>query len=326
MGFIRDICEFSLAITCGLLPIQTLSSLSEEQKAKKQKKEHDALIPPKLSSRRRQLSLSSSNRPVQTTTLLTRLPLEIREMIYEEVLGNSLLHIVSLPRRMGHITCQLQDRDHRLLCFPLNRDTDHRVSYRRVEGQHNLYLRGTQGQEHMAMWAPPDCGFHNDFDISQSKIPLLQSCRQIYSEGINLLYTKNTFDFAHPETFIWFTRTIRPEKLALITSLQLCMVSRTFSVGLTRLWIDMCVIISTQMPGLKHICIFLLAEHLHETWRQDRLLRPLVDLRELQSFDLQIRELAEGHWIPIGGTEVVASPFVTTLKEKVLQPREHNDV
>ena len=90
-------------------------------------------------------------------------------------------------------------------------------------------------------------------------------------------------------------------------------------MGLTRRWIEMCVIISMQMPGLKHLSIFLLAEHLHEAWRQDRLLRPLMDLRGLQSFDLQIRELAEGHWNPNGSTEVVASPFVITIKDKVLQ-------
>jgi hypothetical protein len=71
----------------------------------------------------------------------------------------------------------------------------------------------------MAIWAHPDCDFYHNFDISPSRFPLLQSCHQTYSEAINLLYTNNIFDFAHPETFLWLTRTIRTEKLALIASL-----------------------------------------------------------------------------------------------------------
>jgi len=96
-----------------------------------EKKQHDALIPPKVSFRRRQLSLSTNRNvvTVQTSALLTRLPLGICEMIYKEVLGNLRLHILSLPRRMGHMTCQFQFHDHRRLCFPPRSLIDPRVPY-----------------------------------------------------------------------------------------------------------------------------------------------------------------------------------------------------
>lgn len=326
MGFLRDVLEFTAAMTCGMLPLQTYSSLREEQQAEAALKQYEALIPPKLSESRRHLSTSSISPVVQTCALLTKLPLELREMIFQEVLGNSQIHILSLPKRMGHITCQSQDRDHRRLCFPPRERTDPRVLYPWFDGQHNLYPYGHGDQGQVAIWAPPACDFYRDFDLSHSRLPLLQSCRQIYSEAINLLYTKNTFDFAHPRTLIWFTRTIVPERLALIASLQLCLVSKKLGVELSRLWDKMCTVVTTQMPNLKHLSIYLLAEHLHEAGLQGRMLSGFKRLRGLESFKLQLRDLPEDFSNGDGDTEAAASAFVTDLMANVSQYREHNNV
>jgi hypothetical protein len=176
----------------------------------------------------------------------------------------------------------------------------------------------------MRILAPPDCDFYYDFELSPTRLSLLRSCRQTYLEAIDFLYNKNTFDFAHPESFIWFTRTVGPDKLALIASIQLSMVSNTFSIGLLRLWANVCAIVTTWMPNLKFLAIMLLAKHFRQTSRQLTLLTPLMGLRGLQSFDLQLPDLPDSLWIPLEGTEVMASPLLMTLREQVSQSREQN--
>lgn len=52
-------------------------------------------------------------------------------------------------------------------------------------------------------------------------LALLQTCRQVYRECIELLYSQNTFDVNHPQTLAFLERTIRPNRLAAIRSLQL---------------------------------------------------------------------------------------------------------
>jgi hypothetical protein len=49
----------------------------------------------------------------------------------------------------------------------------------------------------------------------------LQTCRQIYIESIDLLYSTNTFDVNHAQTLLFLARTILPKLLEAIRHLQL---------------------------------------------------------------------------------------------------------
>ncbi|EEQ88314.1 uncharacterized protein BDCG_03434 [Blastomyces dermatitidis ER-3] len=52
-------------------------------------------------------------------------------------------------------------------------------------------------------------------------LPLVKSCRRIYLEAIDLLYSSNTFHFYHEDDFLAFSRSILPQRMEKITSVHL---------------------------------------------------------------------------------------------------------
>ncbi|KAF2788043.1 hypothetical protein K505DRAFT_366829 [Melanomma pulvis-pyrius CBS 109.77] len=124
--------------------------------------------------------------------LFAKLSTEIRLKIYAYVLNDRpFLHISYCYKRLG-----IQ------ASWPNNRDeySDH-IAFRQYIPQGNFsYLA------------------HNThFNL----LPLIKSCRLIYTEAIDLLYSGNTFDFRMRKEFVNFARSIPPNRLESIRFLNL---------------------------------------------------------------------------------------------------------
>lgn len=129
-----------------------------------------------------------------------RLPLEIREKIYSEVLGHDTLHIVQLPKRLGHLRCTASKTSYTHNNIICNRECFH------PSVPIQTYRHGE---------------FINVEGTSDNSLSLIQTCRQIYNEASLVLYQTNTFDINHPQTLLFLARTILPSRLASIRNLNL---------------------------------------------------------------------------------------------------------
>lgn len=123
---------------------------------------------------------------------LLSLPLELRQEIVKLILGNRVLHIFTDIGReedswdnLGHAVCASAA------------DTPHHWGDIATA---SLITRPAQ---------------------MRSCIALLQTCRQIYREGIFLMYASNLFDFNRPMEYLVFVNCIRPQRLRQIRHLQI---------------------------------------------------------------------------------------------------------
>ncbi|KAF2476185.1 uncharacterized protein BDR25DRAFT_339293 [Lindgomyces ingoldianus] len=127
--------------------------------------------------------------------LLNRLPAEIRLRIWEYAVGRQDLHILRKQGKMGYSACAGE------MCKDCPK----------VDGV--LYKRHVRDQ------VEP---FKKDLQLAEmSLLNLLLTCRQIYSEAIDVLYTSNTFLFPHIWNLTFFQTTIRPKRFASIRSVHL---------------------------------------------------------------------------------------------------------
>jgi hypothetical protein len=225
-----------------------------ERNSSKAMKERKRNEPAALPRRRRNLStasisensisqitsLWSSHWEVQdtkTTSPLLLLPLEIREKIYADALGNGILHLIQLPKRLGHIRCTTLDStlphgDLTRACF---------------------WPSPVQYYRHGELMNPEA--------RSDGCLALLQTCRQIYNEASRILYRTNTFDANHPQTLLFLARTLRPERLESIRYLQLTWSGRLPMIENDadkepddlKTWEDMWDTVGERMSGLRSL-------------------------------------------------------------------------
>ncbi|MCJ1372319.1 hypothetical protein MMC20_003542 [Loxospora ochrophaea] len=128
------------------------------------------------------------------SALLARLPTEIRRLIWFEVLGGHLLHIARRPKRLLAIGC------------PENFGPELQT------GQH-----GCWGLMNMAYFGCRTPGIYHPRSRHPAKpanlLPLLQTCRKIYTETISMLYGDNIFDINHLDTLMYLQRSVLPQRL-----------------------------------------------------------------------------------------------------------------
>lgn len=167
------------------------------------------------------------------SALIAHLPSEIRQLIWIEVLGGHLLHIVRAPKRLLAIECienfgpELNTGEH--ICWGC---TDGRQYLRTIPG---FYI-GPQMQ-HRAKAA--------------NLLPLLQVCRIVYTEAISILYANNIFDINHLDTFVYLQQTVLPERLNRIRILNFTWDFKVFTTvepaaayGIAS-WSDVCDMLSS---------------------------------------------------------------------------------
>lgn len=163
--------------------------------------------PKPLRRRRRALSSSPFRDNSQSSPLL-HLPTEIRRQIFTKVVGHSVLHLVQLPKRLGHIRCSGFRIDVGTAPFnDIPRDCFAPATVQTYRHDELLDLAAR----------------------SDGSLALLQTCRQIYTESVTLLYTANTFDINHAQTLIYLSRTILLSRFESIRSMQLTWTGRRFT-------------------------------------------------------------------------------------------------
>jgi hypothetical protein len=209
-------------------------------------------IPPPLSARQRELSFSETHLAAQQhCAFFAKLPVELRFKIYKFVLSYSIIHTLALRRRMAHAKCSAnKESDIERACLP----QDHEYICRHP------------------IWSDDEPW--NPVTLSRADLALLRTCRQIYVEAINILYSSNTFDFATAESFNSFARTILSRRLAVITSLAIGFFDifetprrilrgppetsyPQLYIDLEQDWDLMWNIIKTQMPSLRELRVVL---------------------------------------------------------------------
>jgi hypothetical protein len=258
--------------------------------------------PKPFNTRRRALSRSRIHPDVnKTCQFLRQLPPEIRSQIYEYVLGGQTFHLVQVPRRIAHVRCDRNYDDGTDLfdatrkCFPLARN--------RFSPSSPVYDQSQQTQGEV--WKRYGPLILNS--LSTSNLALLRTCRQIYQEGIHILYRSNVFDFDSIMTFLNFTANLSPERLATIRHLQIrsefhnCRHLSSWSYYIAPpfmannylhdTWDKAWHTIATSMPGLTHLNLFVDSSG-HSTPRNvnEKWLGPILQVRGLKEFDLVVKE------------------------------------
>ena len=154
---------------------------------------------PKPLSRRQcpQVPTATTEEHVNNAGYFSRLPCELRLQIYEYVLGGRHINIVHCHnnRRLAH-RCQLHD--------PANPKDSLRIALSQCAEEH---------------WTAPPCNMG----------PLLRTCRLLHTEAAEVLYTKNSFGvcrITNLAVFVCFSRTIRAERLASISSLTITILNQ----------------------------------------------------------------------------------------------------
>ncbi|KAF8852622.1 hypothetical protein BDZ45DRAFT_694930 [Acephala macrosclerotiorum] len=206
----------------------------------------------------------------QAQSHLLRLPEEILLLIYEQVIGNNVLHIVRRSNGLAHATCSHHSAGNQDDC-------------------RDFKCRGTKLPNGVCM---PNGRSHDGI------IPLLQTCRKIYIDAVKVLYTSNTFDFDCMESLISFSTCILPHRFDSIQSLQLDLrfnYSHFFSEGTPTndfsRWERMWRIVGS-MKNLQRVWVRII------WWRTDltgaeeaRYLSELLQVGKLKVFEISLPEL-----------------------------------
>ena len=299
-----------LGFGCGNAAMQQLERKQREENIKAWRKLRKKNEPKPLPRRRRALSVPPARRkyPAQpSTSPFLRLPAEIRQKILVEVLGNNVLHLIQLPKRLGHLLCDDRLWTYKCLTAPfydIRRDC-FRLNF--VPKYHH--------NERPAV-PPRNTG---------GCLALLKTCRQLYLEAGCILYETNTFDINHPQTLIFLARTLRPQSLERIRYLQISWTAISLSRGTTRqdfvpyeymnpkldaarapddthTWEQMWDIVASQMKGLQHLKLRLnislvtcfdppnMLEDRCRSRMQMMLNAPQAKVRGLKSFWLEVPE------------------------------------
>ncbi|KAL4868149.1 hypothetical protein BDV12DRAFT_170147 [Aspergillus spectabilis] len=155
--------------------------------------------------------------PQTTSPFLTKLPLEIRLMIYEYAFGDEVVHLVQVKDKIRHVRCNqtTSSLDKNRRCCPITAARWRANDMSAPSSPQDLKQIQSQSTNMLYPHTHPSLPSH----LSTSSIPLLQTCRTIYAESSPILYKNATFDTDDLATFIAFTLSISPAHLAVIKSL-----------------------------------------------------------------------------------------------------------
>ena len=204
------------------------------------------------------------------------LPYDVRRVIYELVLARRTFHIIRLRKRLRHVECTRQGRT--------IADNSTCWAVATVDGRAGQNIE-TEG-------------------FGQGVLDLLRTCRQIYTEGVDLLYSQNTFDFNGPESLISLSTTVLPQRLDALGSLQMTWTffrtefffqtqafdtEKVLLAGDDAIW-KACWQVIAGMKGLKDIRIWLSMSPANELSRRSELelLMPLAQIEPKRLFEVRV--------------------------------------
>ncbi|KAL4740822.1 hypothetical protein BDV11DRAFT_184504 [Aspergillus similis] len=162
--------------------------------------------------------------PQSASPFITKLPLEIRLMIYEYAFGDQVVHLVQVKDKIRHVRCgnTTSSLDKNRRCCPF---TPARWRANALAGSASSFSSSA------ASASPADNASSNMLyphthpslpsNLSNSSTALLRTCRSIYAEASLILYKNSTFDVDDLTTFIAFSLSISSEHLATIKKLTI---------------------------------------------------------------------------------------------------------
>lgn len=226
---------------------------SPEEKASRNPKKRVAFSAPKdvatktlyVITPEKVMNLLRSNYSIKQNALtspLLRLPLEIRNKIWSEVLGERLIHLQYFYD--DEVSFETNEDLHRGLNWSSELETTYGSAWRHVvcekdcpENQEDEERTTAKG-ENYSLRPHQYCEFDLNyepikpneiyeewscFDRDMMRLSVLRSCRQISVEANNILWTTNTFSFADATTLKRFmmTRTINQKRSIKSVRLQM---------------------------------------------------------------------------------------------------------
>ncbi|KAL9583136.1 MAG: hypothetical protein Q9212_002885 [Teloschistes hypoglaucus] len=252
-------------------------------------------------------STSSSNSALQPqidtgSTLLERLPAEVRLQIWEEVLGGNLFHL-TCSKYPVTLECYL--------CRNFSKD-----KFTKSGATYQMYNRCQGSQKEPCFFSRPE-------RASYRPLSLLLTCRQIYSEGVDLLYSENTFNMDLGDTVNAFDNVTgtRSHKVQTVhvnmamwkiryQDISRGIESKHASSAWESYWSDL----GDVFKGLQHLRLDIFGTSPTELSQND--LQPLLVLPMLKSFDLVVwRDSNQPD--SIGQDLALSAPLQTYIRENL---------
>lgn len=239
----------------------------------------------------------------QQSPLLQRLPLEIRRIIYGFVVGGDTICLSVVPFRVsGHAP-----HDGQLSQIRHSRNEMTRYDLIRADNR-----------------------------FSPRRTALLKSCRQIYAEAIDMLYSTNTFLITNLYILFAFVKTILPRRFHMIQAIQVTYIF-TFAVTPTyrcyircslQEWKNFWTLIAS-MQGLRYLTVQLeqtedgvaVADPKEDI--ETTTLRPLMSIRGLRKFELDYKKFENPQYPPTRIRPLTSANIKLrqSLDQMVKQPR-----
>ncbi|KAJ5256503.1 hypothetical protein N7505_011654 [Penicillium chrysogenum] len=267
------------------------------------------LLPKRREKQSTQYTLEQTQSP-----LFGCLPTEIRLLIWEHYLCSRMLHITAQyirrkwrrdKRQVIGVLCVIP----RNFCSCSHHHCQARIVardyYTGKRRKRNLYFDDiSYSMEHVSETRRVDF------------TPLLQSCRRVYSEIVDIMFQNNTFHFHDWQTIIDFSHTLLPHRLGMIRILQL---SFPYLDPCFTGWNTCCQILATKLPGLKTLTI-----RLHAPYRKRLVdcLMPLYQIQQPAVFTVVVTILGlHPQWEVL--TRFVDAPFRIELVERDSHRKAH---
>lgn len=249
---------------------------------------------------------------------LTKLPYDIRLIIYEMVLGGNTLHLEAAnPKsRILHSICK------------------HPAQIDNASVHIDCSTQST---------VRPSSAPREDYEQATGFLPLLVTCRRIYSEAVGTLYNANTFEFTQNFAAFTFLKLMLPQqRLQSIRHLRLHLrIPRhpTLNSRASRDWQDLWAFFGGEMAGLQSLYLQLqmlqpMEAHIEatsddgaETWIRPMVLMA-VDARQKRGCRVELGTRRARHEPselflqttrdnPDASTEEVLSMTCTALHERI---------
>ncbi|KAL9597447.1 MAG: hypothetical protein Q9219_005139 [cf. Caloplaca sp. 3 TL-2023] len=214
-------------------------------------------------------NLDLSHNPGLEKSLLTRLPLEIRQEIYSYVLVTQQENcLILLPFKLRTVA-----EGHRIT----NGDVLAACKNGRMIGG-------------------------NDERAWPERTSLLQTCRQVYTEAVSLLYSGNTLVFKHPSIFLRFAKAIPPQRLNCIRQIRISiqpwwhggiLSSWVHNTARQEEWQNLWTVVAS-MGNLLSLDVQIVDEVRSRPWGEEwticqGVLPPLLQIRGLHFFQLDMK-------------------------------------
>lgn len=282
-------------------------------------------------ARKRDLSTSATVREndQKDCPLFSRLPAEIRTIIWHHVLGEQKYHLMQVPKKVGYHRCDVGTSSDpgRSCCLPA-------IAYWRHE------IGTTSYRDYLDRYpgAPLPHGPSVElFSLPRNSDPhtlaLLQTCQRVYRESINIPYDSNIFDIDDPETLLNLRQTIPRQRLRAIKHLRVYveaqyppysgMHSAPWYSSFDGIWTLMWHTIANDMTGLENLELIIQSGSIFPEWpRKDPpWCDKLRDVRGLKLFHLTVKE---GQFAYNEDSDENMKSLMYGLRDCMYQPRSSN--